>query len=120
MKNIFYIILLLSLPYSLFADESLRRSLTDEDIVLIRESELKFNTCLQENAIEKIDKYPDFRQVAAEAVNDCRDILKDLDKKFNESRLDPNLYHGILNNIKNKAIRQLMPVLMMEKAKSKN
>ena len=120
MKYFFGILLFYFLSVCVFADESLRRSLTDEDIVLIREGELKFNTCLQDSAVKKVDKYADFRQAAAEAVDDCRSVLEDLDKKFKESGLDPNLYHGILNSIKNKAIQQLMPILMMEKANSNN
>ena len=64
--------------------------------------------------MERIDEHPDLRQVAAMAVDACKVYLETLQSEFDKSGLDPNFYHGVINNIKNRAIRQLMPLLMME------
>lgn len=106
------------LSSAVLAGETPRRSLDDQDFVLIRETNLKYNACLQEKAMEKIDEYPDIRQVAAQAVDACRVELEKLIEEFDKSNLDPNFYHGLVNNIKTRGIRQLMPLLMMEKSKS--
>ena len=118
MKNIIYILLLLSFSISPFAAEPMRRSLSDNDFVLIRETEFEFGACLQQTAMRKINENPDFRKVAAVAVDDCRGLLENLGKELKKNQLDPDFYYGIIENIKNKAIRQLIPRLMMKKAES--
>lgn len=115
--NKYPVIFLLCIPLITLADDSLRNTLSGEDFELIRETNLKFNTCLQETAFEKIDELPDVREVAALAVDDCKVELEHLRSEFDKSRLNPNFYHGLINNIKNRAIRQLMPLLMMEKSR---
>lgn len=118
MKFIFHVFILFLLSNAVTADETLRHSLNEQDFVLIRETDLKFNTCLQEKAMEKINEPLDIRQIAATAVDVCRIELEKLEKEFDESKLDPNFYQGLVNNIKTRAIRQLMPLLMMEKSRT--
>ena len=80
------------------------------------EANLAYTSCLQEYAQENIEANPDIRVVAAEAVESCNTVLDELQTVFNGKGINPAFYMGAINRIKNRAIRRLLPMLMMEKS----
>ncbi len=97
-------------------DDALRTSLSEEDHRLINVSNMEYNRCLQEQAMSHADNYKDVRAVAGRAVEECTGILDGLETHLDEQRIDPGYYGGILRSIKSRAIRQVLPGIMMYKA----
>jgi hypothetical protein len=108
--------LLCLLPAATAAAEPLRSSLSADDRVLLNAGSMDYNGCLQERAITHIDELDDVRLIAGRAVEDCSDIMEGLRQKLDERHIDPDYYAGILRHIKTRAIRKIMPNIMMYKA----
>jgi len=98
--------------------EELRTRLSNEDRGLINDAGMDYSGCLQEQAMSHVNEENDVRQVAARAVEDCSNIMDSLRQQLDERRIDPDYYQGILRHIKTRAIRQVMPSIMMYKAQS--
>lgn len=98
------------------ADDALRTSLSEEDHRLINTGNMEYSRCLQEQAMSHADDYEDVRAVAGRAVEECTGILDDLEGHLDEQRIDPDYYSGILRRIKSRAIRRILPGIMMYKA----
>lgn len=106
----------LLMPVTTTANDALRRSLSGEDHGLINAGNREYHRCLQEQAMSHADDYEDVRAVAGRAVEECTGILDDLEAQLDEQRIDPDYYGGILRSIKSRAIRQVLPGIMMYKA----
>ena len=99
-----------------FAETPLRNSFDSADMLLIGETNLAFTSCLQENAREHVASSPDIRVVAGNAVESCNSILAELQTALTDNGVNPDFYMGAVERIKNRAIRRLLPLLMMEKS----
>lgn len=106
----------LMMPVTAAADDALRRSLSGEDHEMINAGNLEYNRCLQEQAMVHADNFEDVRAIAGQAVEECSGILDDLEDSLDEARIDPGFYGGIVSGIKSKAIRRILPGIMMYKA----
>ena len=99
-----------------FAETPPRSSFEQAEMVLMAEANLAYTSCLQEYAQENIAANPDIRVVAAEAVESCNTVLDELQTVFKGKGINPAFYMGAINRIKNRSIRRLLPMLMMEKS----
>ena len=99
-----------------FAETPLRNSFDSADMLLIGETNLAYTSCLQDNAREHVASSPDIRVVAGNAVESCNSILAELQTALTDNGVNPDFYMGAVERIKNRAIRRLLPLLMMEKS----
>ena len=99
-----------------FAETPLRNSFDSADMLLIGETNLAFTSCLQDNAREYVASSPDIRVIAGNAVESCNSILAELQTALTDNGVNPDFYMGAVERIKNRAIRRLLPLLMMEKS----
>ena len=83
---------------------------------LMAAANLDYSGCLQENARELVASNPDVRVIAANAAEACNSILEELETTLKGRGINPSFYMGALIRIKNRAIRRVLPLLMMEKS----
>ena len=57
-----------------------------------------------------------FASIAGNAVESCNSILAELQTALTDNGVNPDFYMGAVERIKNRAIRRLLPLLMMEKS----
>ena len=99
-----------------FAQTPLRNSFDSADMILMGETNLAYTSCLQDNAREHVASSPDIRVIAGNAVESCNSILAELQTALTDNGVNPDFYMGAVERIKNRAIRRLLPLLMMEKS----
>ncbi len=100
------------------ASEDLRATLTPEDHSLLNRARSEYNGCLQERLPGHLDQHDDVRLVAADTVDDCSAVITDLDRQLARNGIDPDYYRGIIERIKSRAIRRILPAIMMYKAQA--
>ena len=89
--------------------------ISSEDRQLIHKTTQDYNICVQQNALQQLDNYTDIRVVAAHAVEHCEHQLKAFKENF-AAKTNADFYSGLGRSIKNRAIRNLLPLLMYEKS----
>ena len=99
-----------------FAETPLRNSFDSADMLLMGETNLAYTSCLQDNAREHVASSPDIRVIAGNAVESCNSILAELQTALTDNGVNPDFYMGAVERIKNRAIRRLLPLMMMEKS----
>ncbi len=99
-----------------FAETPMRNSFSREEMVLISEANLEYTNCLHETAPEQIASSPDVRVVAENTVQICNPVLDELQTMLELNGVNPEFFLGAVTRIKNRAIRRLLPLLMMEKS----
>ena len=99
-----------------FAETPLKNSFDTAEMKLMAEANLAYSSCLQEKAREHVASSPDIRVIAGNAAEACNPILAELENTLTDRGINPNFYMGSLTRIKNRAIRRLLPLLMMEKS----
>ena len=110
--------LLGSLSLALCAQTPAERAFNSADMKLLAEANLDYTSCLQVRAQEQLGSSPDIRVVAAKAAEICESVLTDLHAALVENGVNPDFYRGAVTRIKNRAIRRLLPLMMMEKSQS--
>ena len=98
------------------AETTLRTSFDAAEMRLMAETNLDYTTCLQQDARENVATSPDVRVIAGNAVQACEPILTGLQARLNENGVNPDFYMLAVTRMKNRAIRRLLPLLMMEKS----
>ena len=93
-----------------------RNSFNREEMILMAEANLAYTSCLQETAPEQLASSPDVRVVAENTVQVCNPILDELQTTLKKNGVNPAFFLGAVTRIKNRAIRRLLPLLMMEKS----
>ncbi|MCY4282418.1 MAG: hypothetical protein OXE03_05795 [Gammaproteobacteria bacterium] len=99
-----------------YAEAPVRNVFNQEEMILVAEANLAFTSCLQEAAPEQLESSPDVRVVAANIVQTCNSILADLQTTLEQNGVNPAFFMRAVTRIKNRAIRRLLPLLMMEKS----
>ena len=99
------------------AETPLRNSFDSAEMKLMGETNLAYTSCLQEHAREHAASSPDVRVVAGNAAEACNSILEELDNTLTDRGVNPAFYMGAITRIKNRAIRRILPLLMMEKSR---
>ena len=99
-----------------FAETPLRNSLDTADMRLMAEANLSYSGCLQEKAQEYMASSPDVRVIAGNAAEACNPILAELESTLTDRGINPAYFMGGVLRIKNRAIRRVLPLLMMEKS----
>ena len=99
------------------AETPLRNSFDTEEMRLMAEANLAYTGCLQNHAREHAASSPDVRVVAGNAAAACNSILEELDNTLTDRGVNPAFYMGAITRIKNRAIRRVLPLLMMEKSR---
>ncbi len=107
---------LLCIALTAVAADMGRRSLTAEDVQLVTEANSRFTVCIQQSSLELLDSHDDVRKIAGLAVDKCTPVLQRLDEQLAEKKIHPDFYKGMLEQIKGRSIRRLLPLLMMEKS----
>ena len=100
------------------AETPLRNSFDSAEMKLMAETNLAYTSCLQEHAREHVASSPDIRVVAGNAAEACEPVLTDLQTALTGNGVNPDFYRGAVARIKNRALRRLLPLLMMEKSSS--
>ena len=102
------------------AETPLRNSFDSAEMKLMGETNLVYTSCLQEHAREHVASSPDIRVTAANAAEACESVLTDLQTVLTGNGVNPDFYMGVVARIKNRAIRRVLPLLMMEKSNQGN
>ena len=102
------------------AETPLKNSFDTEEMRLMAEANLAYTGCLQNHAREHVASSPDVRVVVGNAVAACNSILEELDNTLTDRGVNPAFYMGAITRIKNRAIRRVLPLLMMEKSNQGN
>jgi hypothetical protein len=89
--------------------------LSDEDRLLINKTTNDYNICIQQGALRQLDNFADIRQLAAHAVESCEAHFDQFKEKLGD-KISTDFYSGLERSIKNRSIRQLLPLLMYEKS----
>lgn len=89
--------------------------LSADDLLRINQVTLDYNRCLQQDAVQGLDRYDDIRQAAAHAVNTCAYWLDSLEGNQG-SNINPDFHAGLSQHIRTRAIQTLLPLLMFEKS----
>ena len=98
------------------AETPLKNSLDTADMRLLAEANLSYSGCLQEKAQEHLASSPDVRVIAGNAAEACNPILTELENTLTDRGINPAYFMGAVLRIKNRAIRRVLPLLMMEKS----
>ena len=98
------------------AQTPLRNSFDSAEMQLMAETNLAYTSCLQEYARENVASSPDIRVVAGNATEACEPVLAGLQATLTGNGVNPDFYMGAVTRIKNRAIRRLLPLLMMEQS----
>jgi hypothetical protein len=98
------------------AETPLRNSFDRAEMKLMGETNLDYTACLQQDARENLASSPDVRVIAGNAVQACEPVLTGLQARLNENGVNPGFYMAAITRMKNRAIRRLLPLLMMEKS----
>ena len=110
-------VLLVCLPgVSVHAETPLKNSFDTADMKLVAETNLAYTSCLQEYAREHAASSPDIRVIAGNAAQACNPILAELENTLTDRGINPAFFMGAITRIKNRAIRRVLPLLMMEKS----
>ena len=112
------LLLLCFLGVSAHAETPLKNSFDTGDMRLMTEANLAYTGCLQDHAREHAASSPDVRVVAGNAAAACDEILEQLDNTLTDRGVNPAFYMGAITRIKNRAIRRVLPLLMMEKSRT--
>ena len=102
------------------AETPLRNSFDSAEMKLMAETNLDYTTCLQQDARENVESSPDVRVIAGNAIQACEPVLAGLQARLNENGVNPGFYMAAVTRMKNRAIRRLLPLLMMEKSNQGN
>ena len=101
---------------SAHAETPLKNSFGTAEMKLMAEANLAYTGCLQNHAREHMASSPDVRVVAGNAAEACNSVLEELDNTLTDRGINPAFYMGAITRIKNRAIRRVLPLLMMEKS----
>ena len=115
-KGMALIVLLYLAGVTSFAETPLRNSFDSEDMKLVGEANLAYTTCLQQHAREHVASSPDIRVIAGNAAEACNSILAELENTLTDRGINPAFFMGAVARIKNRAIRRVLPLLIMEKS----
>ena len=99
-----------------FAEAGLRNSFDAADMQLMATTNLTYTSCLQENARQLLASSPDVRVIAGHATEACAAVLTELQTTLTDREINPDFYMGAVTRMKSRAIRRLLPLLMMEKS----
>ena len=111
------LVLLLCLPgVSTHAETSLKNSFDTAEMKMMAEANLSYSSCLQEHAREHVASSPDIRIIAGNAAEACNPVLAELENTLTDRGVNPAFFMGTVARIKNRAIRRVLPLLMMEKS----
>ena len=99
-----------------WGETPLRNAFDSQEMKLVAETNLAYAGCMQNAARAQLESSPDIRVVAGNAAETCGAILLKLQDTLDENGVNPDFYMGATQGIKNRAIRRLLPLLMMEKS----
>ena len=100
-----------------FAETPLKNSFDTAEMKMMAEVNLSYSSCLQEHAREHVASSPDIRIIAGNAAEACNPILAELENTLTDRGINPAFFMGAMARIKNRAIRRVLPLLMMEKSR---
>ena len=86
------------------------------DMTLMAQGNLDYTACLRSRALEEMDSSPDVRVVADAAAAACRPMLDELRAALENNRVNPEFANGAIERLKRRALRRLLPLLMMERS----
>jgi len=110
------VLVLLCTAAAASAGEALRRSLNQDDMVLISNFNLEYNLCLRDKASAQLDQGKNVTRSLQDAVSACTSVIAELAREFDQRRLDPVFYQGVIRHLKSDAIRHQLLSLMSRKA----
>ncbi len=91
--------------------------LSDEEHASMMNSANRYDQCLTSQSQELAAQYEDFRKVADVAMENCKPVLTEIDGELEKMNLDPDYRRFFIRSTSQKSARQLLPKLMMMKAK---
>lgn len=107
----------LVLPQEARAEEPEQKNSFDAaDMTLVAQGNLDYTACLRSRALKELDSSPDVRVVADAAAAACRPVLDELRAALADNRINPQFANGAIERVKRRALRRLLPLLMMEQS----
>lgn len=107
----------LVLPQEARAEEPEQKNSFDAaDMTLVAQGNLDYTACLRSRALKELDSSPDVRVVADAAAAACRPVLDELRAALADNRINPEFANGAIERVKRRALRRLLPLLMMEQS----
>lgn len=91
--------------------------LTPEEHSSMMLSAGKYDECLKQEAMKVVDDHDDFRKVADVAMENCKEVLTEIDADLAKMNLDPDYRQFFVRNTSRKSARDILPQLMMMKSK---
>ncbi len=91
--------------------------LSEEEHTHMIMSRDKYDTCLNKEAKENLDKHEDVRKVADVAMENCKPTLAEIDGDLEKMNLDPDFRRYFMRKASQKSAQKLLPELMMMKSK---
>ena len=111
---------LLTVPFVQAEEERTTRypsELTPEEHSSMMLSAGKYDECLKQEAMKVLDDHDDFRKVADVAMENCKEVLNEIDADLAKMNLDPDYRQFFVRNTSRKSARDILPQLMMMKSK---
>lgn len=111
---------LLAVPFVQAEEERTTRypsELTPEEHSSMMLSAGKYDECLKQEAMKVLDDHDDFRKVADVAMENCKEVLNEIDADLAKMNLDPDYRQFFVRNTSRKSARDILPQLMMMKSK---
>ena len=93
-----------------------KNSFDAADMTLVAQGNLDYTACLRSRALEELDSSPDVRVAADAAAAACRPVLDQLRAALEDNRVNPQFANGAIERVKRRALRRLLPLLMMEQS----
>ena len=118
----FWMLPLLLLPVFVVADEppqSAFRSpadMTVEERTTLMSLVGKYNTCVYNEGMARVDQFPDIRQAADAAMGACENTINQLRAQIETYRFEPAFGEHFAHHAQSRAARTLLPELVLKKS----
>lgn len=99
--------------YAPAADYKTPAEMTKEDWQVVNTAEGDYIVCLQEKIVAYGETSNDPRVISDRILDECSNILINLDKTMGERNINPNFTRRYIYNMKNKSARKMLKSLMM-------
>lgn len=95
-------------------------NMSREDGNLLREYAARYNECLTETSIERMQDENDPLHVVDHAMKACAFKLEELDQKMAARNFDPDFRRGYIHNVSNRGANNVLRTVMMSMAARQN
>lgn len=88
--------------------------ITEEDFAVMNLASDDYNQCLQDKALTVINDMQDPRQVADYAMEQCAEILQNLNTELEKRNFPPEFRMGYIRRVNHRSAKQLLAMVMVQ------